>query len=95
MAARFKTKLHTLDGSWETLAEIVDSDNDTFLSSIDIRAHKSNAGEVVWADGDGSHGGFLEAREAADWDLTNKFIRSSDIYVQGTSGDRIYVTVTG
>ena len=95
MAARFMTKLHTLDGTWETIESILNSDRDTFLSSIDIRAHKSNVSDVVWADGDGSHGGFLEAREVAEWDLTQKFLKSSDIFLQGTSGDRIYISVTG
>jgi hypothetical protein len=95
MAARFKTKLHTLDGTWETIASIINSDNDTFLSSIDFRAHKANSGDVVWADVDASEGGYLEAREAADWDLTNKFVKSSDIYVKGIVGDRVHITVLG
>jgi hypothetical protein len=95
MAARFKTKLHTLDGTWENLADILNSASDTFLSSVTIRAWKSNVGEVVWADADQSHGGFLDPREAADWNLANKFIKSADICLMGTSGDKIYVTVTG
>ena len=96
MAARLKTKLHTLDGTWETLASILNSSNDTFVSSIDIRAHPDNIGQVLWADADaGSPGGFLEARETADWDLVQKFIKSTDLFFQGTSGDKLYFTVTG
>ena len=94
MAARFKTVLYTLDGTSESLETILNSGSDTFASSIDVRAHRSNAGDVTWADKDASAGGFLDALESADWNLTQKFIKSSDIFFKGTSGDKIYVTVT-
>lgn len=97
MAARFRTILYTLTGSEVTLNSILGSANDLYVSSITMRAGAANAGTVTWtssAVGD-TAGGFLEAGEAATFDMTGKFVSLSDIKINGTLNDTVYLTFLG
>lgn len=94
MAARFKTVAYTLTGAATPLSSIINSAGDTFVSSLTLRADQANAGEVNWYDSaTGAIGGYLEAREAASFDLTGKFIKTTDLYLNGTANDVVYLTV--
>ena len=93
MAARFKTVAHTIGASPATLESIINSAGDTFISSLTLRAGKSNGSDVTWLDSAGAIGGYLEAREAASFDLTGKFVKTTDIKIAGTAGDLVYITV--
>ena len=95
MAARNKTKLFTLTATSHSLAEILDSAQDSYVGSITLRAGPTNAGVLTWSDSTGDPGGYLEAREAASFDLTGKFVATSAWLIQGTIGDKVYVTVIG
>ncbi len=94
MAARFKTTLYTLTASPVSLETILNSAPDTFVSSVTLRAGATNGGSLFWRDSaTGANGGYLEPREAASFDLSGKFIRSSDFFLYGTAGDTVYITV--
>lgn len=96
MGARFKTVAYTLVGSPIQLADILNSAGDTYISSMTLRAGKTNSGDVTWVDtGSAGIGGYLEPREAASFDLAGKFIKTSDILISGESGDIVYITVIG
>lgn len=95
MATRFKTRLYTIPaGGVATLATILNSGNDNFISNITVRAESTNAGKIYWSDS-GQYGGYLDAREAVSVDLTGKFVATGDLSFHGTPGDKIYITVAG
>lgn len=94
MGARFKTKKYTLTGAPISLGEIFNTLPETFLSSITMRAGSRNVGLIVWRDAStGEDGGYLEPREAASFDLTNKYLRSSDVFVSGEADDIVYLSI--
>jgi hypothetical protein len=95
MAARNKTKLFTLTSTSHNLADILASPNDSFVGSLTLRAAKTNVDDITWADVDGEAGGYLEAREAASFDLIGKFVSTSSWVLGGTPGDKVYITVMG
>jgi hypothetical protein len=95
MSARNKTKLFTLTSTSHSLADILASPNDSFVGSLTLRAAKTNAGDLTWADTAGDPGGYLEPREAASFDLTGKYVATSSWLLQGTIGDKVYITVIG
>lgn len=93
MAARLRTNKFTFTGTSHLLSELFTSSLDGFIGSLTIRAKASNAGNTEWSDSGGSSGGFLEPGEAASFDLTQKYIKTSDLILTGTIGDILYVTV--
>lgn len=93
MAARFKTVAHTLTGTATPLSDIINSAGDTFISSLTLRAGKSNGNDVTWTDTANAVGGYLEAREAASFDLAGKFVKTTDILIGGSASDVVYITV--
>lgn len=93
MSARFKTVAHTLSGAVTPLSDIINSAGDTFISSLTVRAAKTNVADVTWKDSSGAIGGYLEPREAASFELAVKFVKTTDVYFSGTAGDVIYITV--
>ena len=94
MAARFKTVAYTLTGVATPLSDIINSAGDTFVSSLTLRAAKTNVADVTWTDSSGgATGGYLEPREAASFDLSGKFIKTTDIKFNGTLNDVVYITV--
>jgi hypothetical protein len=98
VSARFKTKLHTLDGTWQALGgtaagaiwAVLDDDMD--IGAVGMRAHWANTGKVYWADSDGSEGGYLGATETAGLQLDHKFVYVRDFFLKGTSGDKVFLT---
>lgn len=93
MGARFKTIAYTIGAAPASLESIVNSAGDTFISSLTLRAGKQNVADIRWTDSAGAIGGYLEAREAATFDLAGKFIKTSDLYIAGTASDVVYITV--
>jgi hypothetical protein len=95
MAARLKTIKYTIPVSGEaSLSTILNSPLDEFISSVTFRAAAANAAALTWrAASGGSDGGYLEAREAASFDLSGKFVKAENIYIAGTAGDIVYITV--
>lgn len=94
MAARFKPKLYTLGASAVNLSTILGSPNDDYVSNVVLRAAKANVGDLYWGDGS-ELGGYLEPREAVSIDLSGKFVAIKDLYLSGTTGDQVYITVVG
>jgi len=93
MSARFQTRKHTLDGTWEVLNSIFTAlDDDMDIGAIGLRASKSNAGDVFWADSDESEGGFLSPGDAAGLELNQKFVYVRDFFLKGTVGDVLFIT---
>ena len=95
MAARFKTKEHTLSGSAESLSSILNDPFAEYVGSLVVRAKHTNVGDVNWEDDGSESGGFLQPGEAASWDLTGKFVKASEVYFNGTASDVINITVIG
>jgi len=97
MATRFKTVLYTLTGSPVSLNTILGSANDLYVSSITLRAGSSNAGTITWTSSDAgaTAGGYLDAGEAATFDVTGKFVSLNDIKLDGTLNDTVYLTFLG
>jgi len=95
VSARNRTKLFTLTSTQHSLSSILDDARDSYVGSITLRAHKSNVGDLTWADPDGDPGGYLEPREAASFDLTGKFVGTDKWLLGGTVGDKVYITVLG
>jgi len=94
MAARFKTVALTIGAAPQSLADIINSAGDTFISSLTLRTKSTNVGNVTWADSaTGAIGGYLDAGEAASFDLSGKFIKTTDVYLTGTQNDVVYITV--
>ncbi len=95
MAARFKTKKHTFDGSWESIQSVFsaqDVTTDDNLGSFTVRAARSNAGDVFWADSDASEGGFCGPGEVMGMELDHKYVGSADVFFKSASGNVGYFT---
>lgn len=95
MAARFKTVAHTIGAAAALLSDILASPGDSYLSSLTFRAKATNAGNVNWTDTDDAIGGYLDAGEAASFDLAGKFVASRSIKLAGTENDIVYITAIG
>ncbi len=95
MAARFKPKPYTfVSTAAVNLQTIIASTNDDYVGSLVIRTAKANVGDVFWGDGS-VRGGYLQPAEAVSFDLVGKFVATKDIYLEGTTGDIVYITVIG
>lgn len=98
MSARFKTARHTLTGSWEPLggtaagAIFPELDDSMDCGAIGLRAYYTNAGDIFWADEDGSEGGYLRPGDASGIELHDKFVYAKDFFLKGTVGDEIFIT---
>jgi hypothetical protein len=96
MSARFRTRKHTFaDANPISLSTILDSSLEEFVAAVSFRAWKQNVDDVFWRDEDAEDGGFLGPREAASWELGGAYVKTSDVYLQGTTGDIVYITVVG
>lgn len=99
MAARIKTITYTFTNTDAvSLATIINSPNDNYLSSLTLRAHRSNSGDIQWYDRGGTAvGGFLDAGEAVSFDLVGKFVGSTELKLSATDTTTavIFATVIG
>jgi len=95
MAARLKTIKYTIPAAGESsLATILNSPLDLFISSFTLRAAAANAAALTWRDASGGpDGGYLDPREAASFDLSGKYVQASNLYIAGTVSDIVYITV--
>lgn len=92
MGARFKTKTVTLTGAAQSLVDVLGLSSDSFFSSLTLRTPRNNVGELTWSDENGDAGGFLEPGDAANIDVTGKFIRADTFLLSGTAEDMVYIT---
>jgi len=96
MAARFKTITYTLPSTAAvSLETILNSTGDTYVSSLVVRTKADNTADITWEDSGGSVGGYLQAGEAVSIDLTNKFVKTSEIFFKGAASNILYITVVG
>lgn len=95
MAARFRTIAHTIGAASQSLSAILANPHDDFVSNIVLRAKWDNVGRVFWTDNGVAYGGYIEPREAVSMDLAGKYVSSKDLYIAGTQGDVVYITVVG
>lgn len=95
MAARFKTILYTFTSTDPvSLSTILNSPRDSYVGSIVLRAGAGNTGNVLWQDAvAGSAGGFLDASEAASFDIVDKYVSTDVIFLVGSTNDTVYITV--
>jgi len=69
-----------------------------WLTSIEVRLQKLAVGRLWFGysadflSGGNGPGGFLDAGEAFTWAAVN--LKASNIYLYGSAGDQLYVTVT-
>jgi hypothetical protein len=95
MSARFRTIKYTFVTSPISLSTILSNSLDEFVGSITLRTHKGNVANVEWQDDGGSAGGYLEAGEAATFDLALKYIKAAHFFLSGLADDIVYITVVG
>jgi hypothetical protein len=96
MSARFRTRTHTFaDTDDVALSVILGSTLDEYVGCVSFRAWKNNVGEVFWRDDEGQDGGYLVPREASGWELGGAYVKASDLFLRGSAGDTVYITVIG
>jgi len=97
MAARFKTRSYTfINTNAISLQSILNYPQDNYISSVAVRAGKTNVGIVYWRDGlTGDDGGHLSTDEAITIDVAGKFIPTGDLWFRGAQDDKIELTVLG
>lgn len=97
MAARLLTRSYNFSSTAAvSLATILNSANDTYISTLAIRTPLANAGTVYWRDAlAGEDGGHLGPDEAVTFDLAGKFVRTADLWLRGAVDDDVEITAIG
>lgn len=97
MATRLRCKEYTFGSTAPVnMTTVFGLSGTDYISTLVMRAKKSNAGDVVWGEQDltttTNRGGFLSGGDAAGWDLVQKFVATKDLYIAGQPGDTLHIT---
>jgi hypothetical protein len=93
IASKMITRKWTVPASGTALlTEIVNNDDYIWFNYVDMRAGRTNSGDITWSDENGAPGGYLEAGGAKV--LGDSFgARLVEVTFWGTAGDVVYMTI--